>query len=68
MINLEEHIKVINGVEYIPAEIVRELLNKSVVPQKDFLESQLKFDKAISQISVAVQNISKDINDILKDD
>lgn len=68
MVNLEEHITVIEGVEYIPAEVVKELLKKSIVTQKDFLDNQLKFDKAISQITKAVQDISVDINNTLKDD
>ena len=68
MIDLNKHVTVIEGVEYVPLDIVKELLNSSIVTQESYTQSQAKFDEAMANIREVVTNISKDINDIIKDD
>lgn len=68
MINLNDHIKLIDGIEYVPLSVVEGLLDNYTVSKDEYVNTQKEFDSAMEKISTAMRQISTDINNILKDD
>jgi len=58
MVNLEDHIVVIEGKKYVPYELAVEAYTQ----KHEYEENQAKFDAAMKLIETSVQDLSQALN------
>ena len=68
MVNLNDHIKNIEGEDYVPLKLVKQLLENSTVSKSEYLNNQAQFDDAMKNLEKYIKEVTTDINKALKDD